>query len=271
MSQIAGFIDPHIHSAPEHIPRLLNDIELVRQAREAGMRGVLIKSHTTLTADRAAVARSIVPGIQVWGGLVLNDSVGGWNAAAVETAIAYGASEIWMPTIDAANHRSTHGQGTQGLSLESDKGQALEEILSLIARHDLILGTGHLSVQEILRLVQMAKSHKVRKILITHPEAPFVNMPLQVQKDLAAQGCLFERTWVFTTPALGRVLPPAELISAIQEVGFESTVLASDMGQVGNPAPVDGFRAFVSACLEAGFSQSQVETMAARNIGDWLI
>src|SRR5262249_13258763 len=155
----------HIHAAPEHIPRLLDDITLARQALEAGMSGILIKSHTTLTADRAQIAEKVVPGIRVWGGLVLNYSVGGFNPASVEVALAYGAAEIWMPTLDAANHRRTHGlpDPEGGLELKPDD-DTLHEIMDLIAAKDVILGTGHLSVSEICKLVPIAREHGIKKI-----------------------------------------------------------------------------------------------------------
>ena len=271
MIDITGLIDPHIHAAPEHIPRLLDDISLARQAQEAGMAGIMIKSHTALTADRATIARSVVPGMQVWGGLVLNDATGGVNPATAENAIVYGAREIWMPTLDAASHRRCHGQTPGGFSLESDElPEPLCRILDLIAEKDLILGTGHLSTPEILKLIPAARQQRVRKILITHPEAPFVDMPISVQRELAGLGCRFERTWVFTTPALGEVLTADHLTQAIREVGVESTVLATDMGQVGNPTPVEGFRSFVEACLGAGFSQDEITRMGAENIREWL-
>lgn len=271
MPELIGFIDPHVHAAPEHIPRLLDDISLVRQALEAKMAGLLIKSHTTLTADRATIAQKVVPGIRVWGGLVLNKAVGGFNPHAVEVALQYGAAEIWMPTIDAANHRRYHGNSADGLGIrEGEVEDAVHEILRLIAQRDAILGTGHLSVAEICILEGLAREHGVKKILVTHPEAPFIDMPTTVQRELASRGCLLERTWVFTTPALHCVMTPDRLIREIKEVGLESTVLATDMGQVGNPSPIEGFRAFVEACLSAGFEQSQIERMGARNIAQWL-
>jgi hypothetical protein len=267
-----GFIDPHVHSAPEHVPRLLDDISLARQALEAKMSGILIKSHTTLTADRATIAAKMVPGIRVWGGLVLNHAIGGFNPAAVEVAIAYGAAEIWMPTFDALNHRTFYRQGGRGLAL--DQGQipdTVHQILELIARHGVILGTGHLSGREIRTLACVAREHGVKKILITHPEAPFIDLPVSTQRELAGWGCLFERTWVFTTPALGAVISPDRLVQDIREVGCESTVLATDMGQVGNPPPVEGFRAFVQTCRAAGFDEHQIRRMAATNIEQWLM
>lgn len=272
MSGLDGFIDPHVHSAPEHVPRLLDDISLVRQALEAKMAGVLIKSHTTLTADRATIAAKMVPGIRVWGGLVLNHAVGGFNPAAVEAALAYGAAEIWMPTFDAMNHRIFYGQGDGGLALEQGQiPDKVHQILDLIATHGVILGTGHLSGAEIRTCVRAAREHGVKKILVTHPEAPFIDLPVSVQRELADWGCLLERTWVFTTPALGSVLSPDRLVQAIKEVGYESTVLATDMGQVGNPPPVEGFQAFIQTCSAAGFDKRQIQRMAAANIAQWLV
>ena len=266
---LAGMIDPHVHAAPEHIPRLLDDLELTRRAREAGMEGILIKSHTSLTASRATIAAHAVPGIRVWGGLVLNRAVGGLNPVAVETALAYGAAEVWMPTLDAVGQP---GRSAPGISiLEGSRLRTeVHEILDLIGQADIILGTGHLSVAETVALVPIARAHGVRKILVTHPEAPFLAMPHVTQRELARAGCLFERTWVFTTTALGCVLAPDALIADIRAVGSESSVLASDMGQVGNPSPVEGFAAYVRLCRDSGFSEAEVRRMAAENIRDWL-
>lgn len=264
---ITGFIDPHLHAAPEHIPRLMDDISVAMQARDAGLAGFLLKSHTTLTADRAVIASKVVPGIRIWGGLVLNDGVGGFNPAAVEVALSYGASEVWLPTLSAANHRRFYSERKTGLSFQDS--DATHEIMELIASKDVILGTGHLSVQEIRSVVGLARQHGVRKILITHPEAPFIEMPVSVQLDLASLGCLFERTWVFTTPALGRLMEPATIMQNIKSVGFETTVLATDMGQVGNPTPIEGLREYCMACRKAGFTEAQVKHMGTQ-ISDWL-
>jgi hypothetical protein len=271
MFDLTGFIDPHVHTAPDLVPRLFDDVSTVREALKVGMTGIVIKSHSTLTADRATIAAKVVPGIRVWGGLVLNRSVGGFNPAAVEVALAYGAAEIWMPTLDAANHRDFHGQGGGGLAIQNGQASgSIHEILQLIAERGAILGTGHLSVVEICALVRMAHQHGIKKILVTHPEAPFVDIPTSVQRDLARLGCRFERTWVFTTPAFNRVLQPRRIIQDIRDVGFESTVLATDMGQVGNPPPAEGFREFVQTCLVSGFTESEVRRMGATNIMEWL-
>src|SRR6266508_3906304 len=96
---LTGTIDLHIHSAPDVGPRKMDDLEVARQAAQRGMRAILLKSHWTLTADRAYLVEKVVSGIRVFGGLALNQSVGGFNPAAVEVALKMGAAQIWMPTL----------------------------------------------------------------------------------------------------------------------------------------------------------------------------
>ena len=103
-------IDLHVHSAPDVDVRRFNDLDLAREAERAGMGAILIKSHQNSTVERAFLVSKVVTGIQVFGGLVLNETVGGLNVAAVKLALAMGAKEIWMPTRSALNHRSYHGE-----------------------------------------------------------------------------------------------------------------------------------------------------------------
>jgi hypothetical protein len=269
---ITGFIDLHVHGAPDNVPRLLDDIQLAREAAAAGMRGLLLKSHSTLTADRATLAQTHAgAAVGVWGGLALNDPVGGFNPAAVHTAITFGAREIWMPTRNTANENRRDNRGDVGLTI-FDAGGAIRdevhEILHLIAQADVILGTGHISVKETMVLVPAARAAGVKRILITHPSAPFTDFPLDYQRELARQGCFFEHCWVFTTPLLKRMgnnVDPARILNDIRQVGWETAVLSTDYGQADNSSPVEGLRAFVAACLAGGFTEAQVRRMGAEN------
>lgn len=267
---LSGFIDLHVHSAPDNTPRKLDDIDLAREVAAAGMRGVLLKSHSTLTADRADIARAHA-GVEVavWGGLALNDPVGGLNPAAVEAALAFGAREVWMPTRNTRNENPEGGEAA--LTILDDAGEvkdAVHEILRLIAEADIILGTGHISVAESVALVPAARAAGVKRVLITHPAAPFTDFSVALQQDLARQGCFFERCWVFTTPLLhrtGNAVSPARILDDIRQVGWETTTLATDYGQADNPSSVEGLRAFAAACLAGGFTQAQVRRMGAEN------
>src|SRR6185436_18571078 len=159
---LTGVIDLHIHTAPDVSPRKMDDVEAARQAAARGMRAILLKSHATLTAGRAELVERMVPGIHMFGGLALNDAVGGLNPSAVEAALRLGAVEIWMPTLSARGdprpYRAT------GLSVLDGDGlvPVIEEILRLIAEHDAILGTGHLSPAEIMLFVPAAREAGVR-------------------------------------------------------------------------------------------------------------
>ncbi len=51
----------------------------------------MLKSHASPTASLATLVERAIPGIRVFGGLALNDSVGGINPEPVKTAIALDA------------------------------------------------------------------------------------------------------------------------------------------------------------------------------------
>ena len=268
MSDVRGLIDAHVHAGPEHVPRRFDYLELAKEARHAGMAGIIIKSHTSMTADRAQIAQKNTRGISVWGGLVLNRWCGGLNPAAVENAIGYGAAVIWLPTLDAANDPQYHRSTLPGIHVTAC--QDLHDILSLISKHDVILATGHCSVEEIQLVTRLAREHGVKKIIITHVEAPFIGMDLNTQLQLATQGCMLERTWVFTTAVLGRRLSPQAVVQGIKDVGVESTILATDMGQADNPSPIEGYCEYVTACQQGGFNDSHIRRMAFENVRAWL-
>jgi hypothetical protein len=169
---IEGAVDLHVHSAPDVDRRRFNDLELARAARDAGMGAVLIKSHQNSTVERAWLVAQCVPGIRVYGGLVLNETVGGLNPAAVRLALKLGARQIWMPTRSARNHRLYNGEAG-GISVLDHDGQLLpevEEILRDVSQAGCILGTGHLSPEETSILVEASQRLGMPKILVTHPE-----------------------------------------------------------------------------------------------------
>ena len=101
---LEGAVNLHIYSAPDIDRRQFNDPELAWGAKEAGVGAVLIKSHQNSTVERAWLVAQCVPGIRVYGGLVLK-MVGGINVAAVRLALQLGARQIWVPTRSARNHR----------------------------------------------------------------------------------------------------------------------------------------------------------------------
>jgi hypothetical protein len=158
--------------------------------------------------------------------------------------------------------RRAGGAGTGRLD---DHGAPLPEtrgVLEMIARHGMVLATGHLSRDEILAVVDAALEHGVREIVITHPEFPSQNLTAQDQRALADRGALLERC--FTTPHTGKV-PWERWLENIRAAGAEHSVLSTDLGQVFNPPVEDGMALMVDRLLEAGFDDQEVHTMAVLN------
>lgn len=262
--ELTGVVDLHIHTAPDVRPRSVTDLEAAQQAHDAGMQAILIKSHVTCTADRAQIAESVVSGVRVFGGLVLNQQVGGLNPAAVEAALALGAAVVWLPTFG--------GQPRTGVTVFDANGQlkpVVREVIALMRDADRVLATGHIGFEESLAVVAAAREMGLRKVLITHPEWPGVNLSTEQLKALAGdvrepqsnEDVFFEHCYLN-----GRDQAGLECIAAqIRAVGAESTVLTTDLGQVGNPLPVEGMRAYIAGLLALGFSRAEVSRMVGDN------
>jgi hypothetical protein len=267
---LEGIIDPHIHTGPDHSPRAHTDIEAARAAAHAGMRAIGIKSHHTLTADRAAIAESIVDGIRVFGGLTLNASVGGLNSAAVENALSMGAKVIWMPTQDAAHHRRIKGK-SGGISILDTDGNLCSDvfpILDLVRQSGAVLATGHLAPQESARLITTAVGMGVQKIVVTHPESGSASMPLSMQQALSKLGVFFERCYLHTTKGVASPVSIAEIAAHIRSVGIASTILATDFGRADLPNPVAGMQMYLEALLNEGFTRRELHRMAGSTPAD---
>ncbi|MGI8714080.1 MAG: DUF6282 family protein [Solirubrobacteraceae bacterium] len=286
---LRGAFDTHIHVAPDVVGRIVDDLTLARRFAELGMAGFVLKSHYTSTAERAAVVRAAVPGIQALGAIVLNRAVGGLNPLAVEVAAREGARTVWLPTVDSVNEsheRDRVGQTGSArvpvwVALQRDlraerieippvpvvaqDGGVLPEtvaVLRRVARHGMLLATGHLARDEIFAVLDAALEQGVTEIVITHPEFPAQNLSVSDQVALAARGALLERC--FTTPHTGKIAWE-RWIENIRAAGPEHSVLSTDLGQVFNPPVQDGMAIMVDRLLEAGFSEQEVHVMAVVN------
>jgi hypothetical protein len=262
---LTGVVDLHIHTSPDIRPRYADDLQVTREAAAAGMGAILIKSHWTLTADRAAIAERAVGGIHVVGGLALNSTVGWLNPRAVEVALQMGAAQIWMPTLDLAGPGQTRWSGPVVMDVEGAVRPEVYDILDLVREADAILGTGHLPEPETLALVGLARERGLNKVLITHPDAAFLQLSRAAQRELAAQGAFFERDYNGFAPGEEGALE--DLAAVIREIGVESTVLSTDYGQADHPAPVEGYRRYLAGLAALGFSADELQRMAVSNPG----
>ena len=141
-NQLAGAIDIHVHCAPDSVPRKIDAIDLARMAKDRGMRGLVLKNHYEPTASLAYVVRKVVPGLEVFGGVDLNLSMGGMNPAAVErmamTTGGYGRV-VWMSTFDS-EAQVRYSKENRPFVRVSQNGQLLPETKQIIA---LKIGRAH--------------------------------------------------------------------------------------------------------------------------------
>jgi Family of unknown function (DUF6282) len=268
------------------VPRIVDDITLARRFADLGMDGFTLKSHYNSTAERAAVVRAAVPGIQALGAIVLNRAMGGMNPLAVEVAAREGARTVWLPTVDSVNESQEREAPAgakvpvwvklqlelrqQGIEIPpvpvvDDDGTVLPEtraVLARVAHHGLLLATGHLARDEIFAVVDAALEAGVEQIVITHPEFPAQGLPVADQEALARRGALLERC--MTTPHTGKIAWE-QWIENIRAVGARHSVLSTDLGQVFNPPVEDGMAIMVDRLLAAGLDEGEVHVMAVTN------
>lgn len=281
---MTGTVDLHCHPFPDLFPRLADDFDIARAAEAAGMKAIMLKCHHENTVSRAYLVQRVVPGIRVYGGIVLNYYVGGINPAAVEASLRLGGKEVWMPTVDAGYHAEVHG-GTGGYDSQAGgRSQAegiwvadkegrlapdVQEVLRLVAEHGAILGTCHLSPREIVALVKEARVAGVEKIVVTHPYFRVPNFDLDTLEEVARMGAMPEFGYCTVSPAWNYAAVE-KIVQSIERIGASRCLLVSDTGQRHNPMPHEALRVFAQTVFEKGIPQADVERMISTNPSDLL-
>jgi hypothetical protein len=266
---LRGTIDIHVHSDPDNVPRSIDGIDVAKLARSKGMRGIVLKNHYDPTAGLAFLARKEAPGLEVFGGIDLNLPVGGMNATAVEhmTQVAGGWGRVvWMSTFDAENQVRYSRQNRPFVSVARD-GDLLPEtkaVIAVIARHGLVLATGHVSAQEALLLLREGRRQGAEHMVVTHGANAPVLMDVSQMQEAAKQGAFIEFVGgsLASADAATRI---DRIADAIRKVGPQACILSSDLGQKGNALPPDGFAAFLLALRAKGFSDADLNRMSKEN------
>ena len=284
---LKGAIDMHIHSNPDIVKRPQDEYDIAVQAKEVGYHGVVLKQATFYNAATANVLSRLVPGIEISTGIVLNHWVGGLNPDAVYCAIALGAKIVWMPTYHSEYHLKVRGRALpmsasadlQSRTIEGirilENGKVVsqvEEICELVASSNVILATGHLTPEEIERLVETAIRKKVQKILITHAEIYCPRLSVDQQAKLADMGAFIEHSFGACMPDYQAKFPcpPEMIVDGIKRVGPERCVMSTDLGQMFNPHPIEGMRMYVQTLLRSGITEKDIDIMLKKNPAELL-
>ena len=283
---LKGAYDLHVHTAPDVMDRSIDDIDLAKLMKSKGMGGFVIKSHHSTSYGRATLVRKMVPGVNVFGGIALNNPMGGLNPQAVDTAGRMGAKIIWMPTVDADNEKGkfldtsnkklpywaniqrelyNKGMLRDPISVKDENGKIkneVDEIIELIVDYNMILATGHLSPKDSIDVIKRAHDKGLKKIIVTHPEFPTTMFTMEQQKDLLKYDVYFERC--YTTPATGKV-EWDYVLNEVKTTGAKNNILSTDLGQPAALLPPDGYKKFVEFFVENGMSADEIIQMTSKN------
>jgi len=260
-----GSIDIHVHAAPDPIAARRHDaLDLARACRDAGMRAIVFKSHEYPTVPVAHVLNRVVEGLTVLGAIAMDDEVGGLNPFALEASASMGARVVWMPTFCAAHWRRTRMNRQDGIETLDAEGKLLpvvHDLLDIIGRYDMVLATGHLSVDEQRVLVSEAR-HRDLRTVITHAEVTPV--PVAATAEFSRLGAYVEHAYIALTGAHGG--HTLQYIAAsIREAGVGQAILSTDLGQAHNPSPPEGLRMFIAGMLQQGFDDDEVRALVQHN------
>ena len=280
---LQGAIDPHVHSGPSIAPRALDHLDLVRQMSEAGFAAVVTKDHDYAGVATAALISKHFPELRtkIFSGIVLNNVVGGINPYAVEHTAAMGGKTVWLPTLAAENHLRwektasfAHPASTQKmraaspvLVLDANKKvlDEVKEVLDVIAKNDMVLASGHLHVSETWIVFEEAQRRGVKRLIFTHPE-DIVDASLNDVRGVAAMGAMVEHSLAFFLEGSKFKTRSAEdLRHQIEAASIDSTILCSDLGQVGVFSPLEGFRRGVELCMDLGYRDKDIRKMVSTN------
>src|SRR2546425_1999049 len=232
-----GVVDIHVHSDPDSVPRSIDAIDIAKLAQSRGMRALLLKNHYEPTASLAYLVRKEVPGIELFGGIALNRTVGGVNPAAVErmTLVKGGWGRVvWMPTFDAENQVRFSKENRPFVSV-SKNGSLLpevEEVLALAVKYRLLLATGHSSAQEGLMIVREGHRQGVQHMVVTHAMKSPIRMTIPQMQEAAREGALIELDYGGVVGAKPE-LRIEGYVKAIRQIGPASFILSSKLGQTG--------------------------------------
>ena len=276
-----GTVDLHCHSGPSPFPRRFDHVEASYDGARINMRAILCKSHhhntvMDLLAMRTQLASAPTP---MYGGVALNSEVGGINPSAVAVAINMGGRCVWGPTVSAGQHIRAHSHDDgfpsasgnlyeQEVSIFNAAGDVSEEtdlVTRLVADAGVMLTGGHLDGESMMAFFKTASANGVKRILLHHPD--FIGNAADSEiEEMLGYGAFVEHELSMYHPDVPAPDFKIErLVDWIQKIGPERTVIDSDLGQRGNPLPVDAYILIVQQLLDHGISEADVRQMICRN------
>jgi hypothetical protein len=263
--------DSHVHAAPDVLDRIGDDIDVATAFELADFSGFVLKAHYESTVGRAHAAARIT-GQAVYGGIALNQQCGGINPAAVAAALSSGGRVVWMPTADAhtqraaglprlCHHEPRLPQQAYAVPPVDPRAAAdTELVLALVADHDAVLATGHLSDVECHWLSERARFYGIDRLMFTHPSYTVPGLqPAEV-------GALIDAGGYAEITAYQLLHQPgctSKMLARVAEAAGDRLILSSDAGQPDSPMPPDALVMLIDALAGEGLDRSRLEAAAS--------
>jgi hypothetical protein len=307
---LKGAILSHVHAGPvlKSNPSYPDPFQVAEEARESEIRAVVYYDVFGISSGTAFLVKRRVEGIGVFGGIILSSCQGGLNPRAVKTALYYGDGAKFVSfgahcTYFLASRESRYIDGKlipfkdlypkfaeEELSrairipLDDPVPPEIDEILQLVADHPHVyLNTGHVSGDEVMRILDLAERYGIKKVLIAHPARR--QLTIEQQKEAGQRGAFLEGAladWLYpnvprthyyvereymdeSSMMPGNRASAVQWINEIRAVGPEYFVLCTDYGIRAASSATQGMRTLITTLLDMEFSPDEIQTMISRN------
>lgn len=249
---LIGAVDMHVHAYPEFDsdhPLRFSNLQHMKICRDAGMRGVVLKSHMWPTTTTANIINEALEAddaenknFSTFGSFSVNTVTGGLDLFSLEVAIQTGAKVIWMPTTTSRNDASRGNVRADFLPILSkfklenalyivdENGELVPEAKDIIAMckdYNVALHTGHISKPERYAVAKEAHAQGFKKLVFSHPDSGSTKATYEEILEMAALGCYVELVVNGMMPNYQRV-STAQFAKTIQEVGADKIIIDTD-------------------------------------------
>ncbi len=277
---VKNFIDLHVHIGPEIFPRKFTVPEIIKEEADR-ISGLALKNHFYPTMPLIKSIKNTE--LLLIGSVTLNNYTGGLNPDAVYASAKLSENPIivWFPTISAENFlrknsyeipaewtggfASRQSSEVKGIRITEEGALTAEakKVLVAVKEYGCILATGHVSWQEAAMLVKEAAGMGIKKTIVTHPIYQHIDMPVEVQKELAGnEGVFIEQNYAMH---IIDKITIERIAEQIKYIGPVKCILSSDMGQPMNPSPSEALERFTVLLEQCGVSVNELRTMGEKN------
>ncbi len=282
---IAGGIDMHCHGYPEcslEAPNRFSDAENIEIMRNAGLAGVVFKSHFWPTVATAAMLDSRYDDFSVFGSVTLNRSAGGVSVWVVEAAAKLGGRVAYMPTWSARNDLELGGisrtmtrylpalaafAGKDAFYALDGHGRLLPEVRDVMAfmkEAGMVLFTAHLSPAESIAMARAARDIGFARLVFNHPDSNSVKADFDQIMLMADLGAYIEICALGLTPLHYRITPQ-KFKEIIERAGAERCIMTTDYFFEWSPPAPEQLRQLASCLLEVGVEGEAIVRMVREN------